>query len=134
MDSLDKLLDELKAEYDQGKSPGSQPQKNTAKSSTPPPPKSLSLEDSLLAQVRADFAEQDALAELQKQQAIEQEQIRQAEMQAQRLAALQGEAQAWLKTLDPFSSEGLWFARFAEGYPSKLEAAMEYLLNNPSTS
>jgi hypothetical protein len=126
MDSLDKLLDELKAEYHQGKSPGSQPQKNTAKSSTAPP-KSLSLEDSLLAHVRADFAQQDALEELQKQQAIEQEQIRQAEIKAQGLAALRGEAQAWLKTLDPFSSEGLWFERFAEGYPSKIDAAMGYL-------
>lgn len=127
MDSLDKLLGELKAEYHQAKSPGSQPQKNTAKSPTPPPPKSLSLEDTLLAQVRADFAELDALEELQKQQAIEQEQIRQAEIQAQGLAALRGEAEAWLKTLDPFSSEGLWFERFAEGYPSKLDAAMGYL-------
>lgn len=127
MDSLDKVLGELKAEYHQGKSPGSQPQKNTAKSPTSPPPKSLSLEDSLLAQVRADFAELDALEELQKQQAIEQEQIRQAEIKAQGLAALRGEAQAWLKTLDPFSSEGLWFERFAEGYPSKLDAAMGYL-------
>jgi hypothetical protein len=126
MDSLDKLLGELKAEYHQTKSPGSQPQKNTAKSSTAPP-KSLSLEDSLLAHVRADFAQQDALEELQKQQAIEQEQIRQAEIKAQGLAALRGEAQAWLKTLDPFSSEGLWFERFAEGYPSKIDAAMGYL-------
>jgi hypothetical protein len=127
MDSLDKLLGELKAEYHQAKPPGSQPQKNTAKSSTSPPTKSLSLEDSLLAQVRADFAQQDALEELQKQQAIEQEQIRQAEIKAQGLAALRGEAEAWLKALDPFSSEGLWFESFAEGYPSKLDAAMGYL-------
>jgi hypothetical protein len=130
MDSLDKLLDELKVEYNQSQRTKSQSPRNTTPSFTSPPPKSLSLVDNILAEVKADFAEQDTLAESQKQQAIEQEKIRQAEIKSQRLAALQGEAEAWLKKLDPFSSEGLWFERFAETYPSKLEAAMEYLQTN----
>jgi hypothetical protein len=130
MDSLDKLLDELKAEYHQSQPVKSQPPSNTPPSFTSAPPKSLSLVDNILAEVKADFAAQDALAESQKQQAIEQEKIRQAEIKSQRLAALQAEAEAWLKKLDPFSSEGLWFERFAETYPSKLEAAMEYLQSN----
>ncbi|MBE9199867.1 MULTISPECIES: hypothetical protein [unclassified Nodularia (in: cyanobacteria)] len=130
MDSLDKLLDQLKAEYDQAKPAASQPQNNPAKSSPPQLPKSLSLVDSLLAEVRADFAAQDEAEELQKQQALEQEKIRQAQVKAQKLAALKLEAEAWLKTLDPFSQEGFWFEQFAESYPSKLEAAIEYLQSN----
>jgi hypothetical protein len=130
MDSVDKLLDELKVEYNQSQRAKSQPARNTPPLFTSQPAKSLSLVDNILAEVKADFAEKDALAESQKQQAIEQEKIRQAEIKSQRLAALQGEAEAWLKKLDPFSSEGLWFERFAETYPSKLEAAMEYLQTN----
>ncbi|MDB9374186.1 salt stress protein, Slr1339 family [Nodularia sphaerocarpa] len=131
MDALDKLLEELKAEYNnQAKPAKPQPQTNAAKSFTPQPPKLLSLTDSLLAEVKADFAAQDEVEEFKKQQAIEQENIRQAEIKAQEIAALKVEAQAWLKTLDPFSSEGFWFEKFAESYPSKLEAAMEYLQSN----
>jgi hypothetical protein len=46
------------------------------------------------------------------------------------LEALKNQAEDWLKKLDPFSAEGLWFERFAEGYSSKLEAAIEYLQTN----
>ncbi len=133
MDSLDKLLDELKAEYDQTKPAASQPQKNSAKPFTPQPPKSLSLVDSLLAEVGADFAAQDEVEEFKKQQELAQEKNRQAQIKAQQIAALKVEAETWLKKLDPFSSEGLWFERFAESYPSKLEAAIEYLQSNEST-
>ena len=124
MDSLDKLLDELKAEYDPAKP---QPQKNAAKSFTPQPPKSLSLVDNLLSEVKADFAAQDEAEEFKKQQELEQVKIRQAQIKAEKIEVLKVQAEAWLKKLDPFSSEGLWFERFAETYPSKLEAAMEYL-------
>ena len=130
MDSLDKLLDQLKAEYDQAKPAVSQPQTNAAKSFTPQAPKSLSLVDSLLAEVGADFAAQDEAVELKKHQELKQEENRQAQIKAQQLEALKLEAEAWLKTLDPFSSEGFWFERFAESYPSKLEAAIEYLQSN----
>jgi hypothetical protein len=36
-------------------------------------------------------------------------------------------ARRFLKTLDPDSQEGMWFAALAEGYPSPLEAAKVYL-------
>ncbi len=130
MDPLDKLLDELKAEYDQTKPVAPKPQPNVAKSSTPQPPKSLSLVDHLLAEVKADFAAQDEIEELEKQQQQEQEKIRQAQIKAQQLETEKSEAEAWLKKLDPFSSEGLWFERFAQSYSSKLEAAIEYLKSN----
>lgn len=132
MDSLDKLLNELKAEYHPAKPAASQPQKTSAKSFTPPQ-KPSSLEDNLLAEVRADFAELDAIAELKKQQELEQEKVQKAQIQAQKFAALHSEAEAWLKQLDPLSSEGIWFERFAQSYPSKSEAAIAYLQTNGSS-
>ncbi|MCG6138232.1 MAG: hypothetical protein MET45_26995 [Nostoc sp. LLA-1] len=128
MDSLDKLLAQLKAEYDEDKPTLQHSQ--VAKSFSTPECKSSSLIDNLLAEVQADFAVQDAAEELKKQQELEQEKIRLAQIKAQQLETLKVEAVTWLENLDPFSSEGLWFERFAQGYPSKLEAAIEYLQSN----
>merc|ERR1712178_171435 len=36
-------------------------------------------------------------------------------------------AKQWLENLDEYSDEGLWFESFSRSYPSRLEAAMEYL-------
>ncbi|BAZ54117.1 hypothetical protein NIES4103_68020 [Nostoc sp. NIES-4103] len=130
MDAIDKLLAQIKAEYDEAKSEEQQPKPNVVKSFVPTPPKSLSLIDNLLSEVKADFATQDAAIELQKQQELEQELIRQQQIKAQQLEALKKQAKEWLDKLDPFSPEGLWFERFSESYPSKLEAAIEYLQNN----
>ncbi|MBW4555148.1 MAG: hypothetical protein KME59_04265 [Trichormus sp. ATA11-4-KO1] len=130
MDSIDKLLAQLKAEYDEATPAAKQPQPNTAKSLTPQLPKSLSIVDNLLAEVKADFAAQDEAEDLRRQQELEQEKIRQVQIQAKKLEALKHQAQEWLEKLDPFSPEGLWFERFSESYPSKLEAAIEYLQSN----
>jgi hypothetical protein len=128
MDSIDKLLAELKAEYDEPAKP-QQPPPQT-KTFIQPPPKSTSLIDNLLAEVKADFVEKDTAQELRRQQELEQERIQQEKLKAQQLEALKNQAEDWLKKLDPFSAEGLWFERFAEGYSSKLEAAIEYLQTN----
>ncbi|BAU63075.1 hypothetical protein STA3757_04300 [Stanieria sp. NIES-3757] len=37
------------------------------------------------------------------------------------------QAEQWLANLDPFSDEGMWFNELAESYPSRLEAAINYL-------
>jgi hypothetical protein len=122
MDSIDKLLAELKAEYmEQPKSEKHLP-KQIAKPFGKSQSKSESLIDNLLAEVKADFEQKDLSEKVQKQQ--EQEQLK-----AKKLEGLKNQAKDWLAKLDPFSSEGLWFERFAEGYPSKLEAAIEYLQN-----
>jgi len=86
--------------------------------------------DNLLAEVQADIAAEDAAEELRKQQELEQERLRQEQIKAKQREALKQQAQNWLEKLDPFSPEGLWFERFAESYPSKLEAAIEYLQSN----
>ncbi|OUL29609.1 hypothetical protein BV372_22990 [Nostoc sp. T09] len=132
MDAIDKLLAELKTEYKEAKppQPQPQPQPNLAQPFIQPSPKAASLIDSLLEEVKADFVEQDMAEELKRQQELEQERIRQEKLKAKQREALKNQAKEWLAKLDPFSPEGLWFERFAEAYPSKLEAAIEYLQNN----
>ncbi|MDZ7959561.1 MAG: hypothetical protein RMY34_17040 [Aulosira sp. DedQUE10] len=129
MDTIDKLLAELKNEYQEEKPSQAQlqPKLNIAQPVMQTSPKAASLIDSLLEEVKADFAELDTAEELRQQQELEQERIRQEKLKAKQLEALKKQAKEWLAKLDPFSSEGLWFERFAEGYPSKLEAAIEYL-------
>ena len=129
MDSIDKLLAELKAEYEEQKPQQQQPKPISAKPMSMQR-KSESLIDSLLAEVKADFEQKDLAEKLQRQQEQEQERIRQEQLKAKKLEELKKQAKDWLAKLDPFSSEGLWFERFAEGYPSKLDAAIEYLHNN----
>ncbi|BDI15267.1 hypothetical protein ANSO36C_10690 [Nostoc cf. commune SO-36] len=128
MDSIDKLLAELETEYKEVQ-PQQQPKSATAKSFTSSP-KSASFMDNLLAEVKSDFAEKDAVMELKRQQELKDERIRQEQLKAKQLEALKVQAKEWLAKVDPLSSEGLWFERFAESYPSKLEAAIEYLKNN----
>jgi hypothetical protein len=129
MNSIDKLLAEIKAEYEEVKpeQKQQQPQPKAAKSFVQPPSKSASLIDNLLAEVQADFAEKDATEELRKQQELQQKRIQQEQLKAKQREELQQKAKDWLAKLDPFSPEGLWFERFAEAYPSKIEAAIEYL-------
>ncbi len=127
MDSIDKLLAELKAEYDSAAKPQQQQPKPTVGKTFIQSPQSASLIDNLLAEVKDDFIEKDAAEELRKQQELQQQRIQQEQLKVQQLEALQKQAKDWLSKLDPFSAEGLWFERFAEGYSSKLEAAIEYL-------
>ncbi|MEH2377257.1 salt stress protein, Slr1339 family [Nostoc sp.] len=129
MDSIDKLLAELQTEYKQVQ-PQQQSKSATAKSFISPSPKSSSLMDNLLAEVQADFAKEDTAIELKRQQELKQEGIRQEQLKAKQLKTLKVQAKQWLAKLDPLSSEGFWFERFAESYSSKLEAAIEYLRSN----
>ncbi|NET72916.1 MAG: hypothetical protein F6K62_18880 [Sphaerospermopsis sp. SIO1G2] len=131
MDDIDKLLAEIQSEYTGTKTqkqhlPYPQKTQNPTKST----PHSDPIIDSLLSEIKADFAAQDADAELKKQQEAEQEKIRLAQIEAQKKEDMKNQAQAWLSKLDPLSSEGLWFESFAKSYPSKLDAAIEYLQNN----
>lgn len=131
MDSIDELLAQLKSEYEKPQPQQQRPKSPAAKPLKQPPAKSASFGiDNLLAEVQADFAAQDAAEDLRKQQELAQEQIRQAQLKAQQLEALRKPAKEWLAKLDPLSSEGLWFDGFAKGFPSRLDAAIEYLQSN----
>ena len=151
MDSIDKLLTQIKAESQEPTVKPNLPNPAAANDAAinslleqvegnqKPPiapqspniqrsqPASDSTIDSLLNQVKADYQEQDKIEAQQKQQQIQAQQQKQQQQRQKQLEALKVQAQAWLEKLDPLSSEGLWFERFAEGYPTKLAAAIEYL-------
>ena len=142
MDSIDDLLAEVKAEYqeqEQNLLPKKAPLFTTEefKSSAPnqptyqPQPKiqkwESQVEDNLLAQVKAEFAEQERREEIKRQQQLQEEQLRAKQREQHQREALTQEATEWLKNLNISSEEGLWFEEFAYSYPSKLEAAIDYL-------
>ncbi|MEA5572621.1 salt stress protein, Slr1339 family [Calothrix sp. UHCC 0171] len=116
MDEIDKLLQELQQEYSENKPKPQSPNYPKSTQSTPV----NSGVDKMLNDIKADFEEKDLAEKLQQQQLIEAERIRQKQ-------ALEKTAKLWLEKLEPLSQEGLWFDKFAEGYPSKLAAAIEYL-------
>ncbi len=140
MDEIDKLLSQIKADYQESLKTPKQPETLSIQpkidldnllievkeefSNIQPPAKSLinnsSVIDNILSQVKANYDEQDQARSLNEQQQLQAKQLKQIEM-------LKLHAQDWLKQLDPLSTEGLWFERFAEGYPTKLEAAINYL-------
>jgi len=80
-------------------------------------------------------ARQQQLAEERRQQELEAQRQREWEAEQRRLQQLEEQrkadrlkkAETWLKELDPNSDEGFWFESFAVNYPSKLDAALEYL-------
>jgi hypothetical protein len=149
MDAIDQLLSQIKADdkepekitNPQTKTPPIQPISDIdsllaevhADLAKPVTPKSLKNDspviDNILSQVKASYKEQDqersplalhSVQSLLNQQQLQAEQLKQIE-------TLKLRAKAWLKQLDPLSTEGLWFERFAEGYPTKLAAAINYL-------
>ena len=143
MDSIDKLLSELKAEYQQ---PANSQTKKTEEAEQVKEIKQINFDssstsssvftslpqkadgiDNLLAEVKQDFEEKELLEKQQKQQELEQEKVRQEEVKAKQVEAAKKQAQQWLDKLEPLSPEGLWFETFAKSYPSKLEAAIDYL-------
>ena len=145
MDPIDKLLSELQAEYQQSANSKAEKIQEEEEEKQVNQVKKINLDlsapssslfessskgdaiDNILSEVKQEIEEKQLLEEEQKQQAIAEERIRQEKMKAQKLEALKGQAQEWLEKLEPLSPEGMWFESFAQSYPSKLEAAIEYL-------
>jgi hypothetical protein len=141
MESMDDLLAQLRAEYNekdnhQPKKPQPLPQEIWQEMTVSPPPpvpkmptKSILFrsEDKLITELKSEFESQEQAEAQKKQQQLFEEQQRQEQLKQQQQQALKQEAEVWLKQLKPRSTEGLWFEEFAQGYPSKLEAAIVYL-------
>jgi hypothetical protein len=142
MESIDDLLAQVKAEYqeqEQAQQSKQKPLFQEEEFKSPPPVSSTyqpqpsqqnwvsAAEDNLLAQVKAEFEEQARAEELKKQQQLREEQLRKEHRRKREREALTQEATEWLKNLNLRSDEGLWFEEFAYSYPSKLEAAIDYL-------
>ncbi|NEP53269.1 MAG: hypothetical protein F6K65_32480 [Moorea sp. SIO3C2] len=139
---MDDLLAQLKAEYQQ-KDAGVQPQEKPLFQEQPlnlpltDPPTSESpakipdwvstAQDRELAQMRTEFEKKDQEDAHKQQQELEAEQKRVQQQKQREREALTQQATEWLKTLSPNSAEGLWFEEFSDSYPSKLEAAIDYL-------
>ena len=138
MDPIDQLLAQMQAQYGDAATSAAPPPASviphaTAKAATAKIGADDPI-DSLLSEVKAGYEAQDAAEQLARQEQLEIEQRRQAQLQQQRRAAIAQQAQTWLAALDPLSTEGLWFEQFAHKYPSKLEAAIEYLLVSETPS
>ncbi|MBE9213191.1 hypothetical protein IQ247_10985 [Plectonema cf. radiosum LEGE 06105] len=137
MDSIDKLLSELKAEYQKPANLPTQRTEEVEKVKLDSSPLSSSFStspsakkdviDNILSQVKQDFEQKQLLQEQQKQQQLEKERIGQEKLKVKELEGLKKQAQEWLNKLEPLSPEGLWFESFAKNYNSQLEAAIEYL-------
>lgn len=153
MESIDDLLAQVKAEFqeqeqakpakkplifeeDEFKPPSSS--LPTYQTHTPDKHWSSPVDESLLAELKAEFQEQEQAEELKRQQQqqeeqrrkeqqLREEQLRAEERRQRRRQALTQEATEWLKNLNPRSEEGRWFEEFSYSYPSKLEAAIDYL-------
>ena len=143
---MDDLLEQVRAEFEQPQKPESSSSSSTHRNSN------SSLED-FLTQVRGEFKDKQQRLEFQKNSSDEDlfadvksnfevkqsatanksyeqtiDDVRHEEQQRQRQEkALRTQAQKWLKNLNPHSDEGIWFEEFAYSYPSRLEAAMDYL-------
>jgi hypothetical protein len=143
---MDELLEQVRAEFKQPQNSESSSSNSTQGNST------SSLED-FLTQVRGEFkdkkqrlefqnnsSDEDLFAEVKSNFEVKQsatdnksyeqtiDDVRHEEQQRQRQEkALRTQAQKWLKNLNPHSDEGIWFDEFAYSYPSRLEAAMDYL-------
>ena len=136
MDSINKLLAEVQAEYEKPKT-SKQPQKQAQKPSETQKARSQSFKsdrgfDDLLSQVQSEFEEADRLQEQKRAEQLKQEAIEQEQIRKQKQARLTKQATEWLKNLDSLSDEGFWFEQFAEKYPTRLEAAIAYLDAIPS--
>ncbi|MEG3902198.1 hypothetical protein QUB19_08570 [Microcoleus sp. B4-C5] len=154
MESIERLLGELKAEYQasqknaelktQAPVPAQAPANPTFKTSD------INLYasplDKDLAQIKAEYeaqnkAQEVALPEplkaenqaqnkaqevaLQEPQPAEKVAVPQLDVQTHRQKVRQ--AQVWLKKLDKNSDEGYWFDQFAFKYSSRIDAAIDYL-------
>lgn len=153
MESIDDLLAQVKAEYEEkdvGVKPKQKPLFQEEEFKSPPPASSTyqskprqsnflsSAEERLLANVKAEFEEQERAEELKQQQKLREEELRKEQQireeklkeeqrRQRKRVALEQEATEWLKNLNPRSEEGRWFEDFSYSYPSKLEAAIDYL-------
>jgi hypothetical protein len=147
------LLEQVKTEFeekDQGKQHKKTPLFTEEELQAPPPIPvtyqsrsaaqnwSSPVDEALLGQVKAEFEEKERAKELKRQQQMHEEQLRKEQQireeqlrvqqrEQRKREALTQEAKEWLKKINPRSEEGRWFEEFSYSYPSKLEAAIDYL-------
>ncbi len=83
--------------------------------------------EELLAELKAHYTERDRAEARQQQEQRAIERRQQDELRSQQRSAAAQRAQTWLQQLQPHSGEAIWFEEFAARYPSRLDAAIDYL-------
>ncbi len=109
--SLDRLLDQISPVAKPGRSTSSQPPDK------PPIPLARTTPNTTTTKQ----------AEQRQRQRLQAEQRRQYKQRQRQQAILRRQAENWLQQITPNTEEWLWFEEFAHHYPSRLEAAMDYL-------
>ncbi len=154
MESIDRLLGELKAEYQASQKIAELKTQPSVQAQAPSNPTfktsdinlSASPLDKDLAQIKAEYEAQNKAQEVALQEPLKAEHQAQNKAQevalqepqpAEKVAGPQLEvqthrqkvrqAQVWLKKLDKNSDEGYWFDQFAFRYSSRIDAAIDYL-------
>ncbi|MDY6783115.1 MAG: hypothetical protein SW833_11310 [Cyanobacteriota bacterium] len=124
----DNLLAEVKAEFDNKKTVARSPKSSfPGKSTASSPHPTSERTDNLLAELKSEFKKQNIEEDLQQTEKAQREIMQAEKERQQRRKALTRKAEMWLKGLDAYSDEGLWFEEFAYSYSSRLEAAIDYL-------
>ncbi|MEB3308776.1 MAG: hypothetical protein VKJ02_00925 [Snowella sp.] len=127
MEPLESILKDLRDRY-QSETPPPNPE---AKTTPPSTTNRLTSLDALLQELGSNLSTQSP--NLSKKPATQPQSLNSdlqhfaQEQQAKRQQAIAEKAQAWLDSLDLLSGEGLWFEDFAQKYPSRLAAAIDFL-------
>ena len=143
MESIDRLLAELKAEYQASqKNAELKSQPAVQESQAPLPPAVLRSNEGFkisdlnsyagamdkdLAQIKAEYEAQNKTQEavsLEQQPAAK---VAGPQLDVQTHRQKVRQAQVWLKKLDKDSDERYWFDQFAFKYSSRIDAAIDYL-------
>ncbi|MEG5047769.1 salt stress protein, Slr1339 family [Microcoleus sp. B4-C1] len=153
MESIERLLGELKAEYQASQKIAELKSQAPVQAQTPSNPTLKTSDINLyaspldrdLAQIKAEYESQNKAQEVASVEPLKAE--HEAQNQAQAVASLEPQpaekvagqlevqthrqkvrqAQVWLKKLDKNSDEGYWFDQFAFKYSSRIDAAIDYL-------
>jgi len=135
MESIDRLLGELKAEYQASQKIAELKSQASVQAQTPSNPTfktsdinlSASPLDKDLAQIKAEYEAQNKAQEVALQEPQPAEKVAGPQLEVQTHRQKVRQAQVWLKKLDKNSDEGYWFDQFAFKYSSRIDAAIDYL-------
>jgi hypothetical protein len=143
MESINRLLAELKAEYqasqkqadDLKSQPPVQAQAPLKQPAVPSNPTFKTSEINLyagaldkdLAQIKAEYEAQNKVQEVASLEPQPAEKVAAPQLDVETHRQKVRQAQVWLKKLDKNSDEGYWFDQFAFKYSSRIDAAIDYL-------
>src|SRR6476469_3208075 len=142
MESIDRLLGELKAEYQASQKIAELKSQASVQAQAPLPQAAVpsnqtfktsdinlyaSPLDKDLAQIKAEYEGQNQTREVASQQQPPAEKVAGPQLDVQTHRQKVRQAQVWLKKLDKNSDEGYWFDQFAFKYSSRIDAAIDYL-------